>query len=217
MNISTFAATGPQTQGNGQQFTGRAGLAASDFETFLKMLTTQMQNQDPLNPMNATDFAQQLATFSGVEQQVRTNALLESLVARSGIGELAGWVGMEARAPSPAALRGAPLDLALNPAHGAERSVLVVRDAMGNQVDSQPIDPAATTHRWHGLGADGMPLPDGLYSFEMVGFEGGVPTSTYAPEVFTRITEIRQSASGPSVVLEGGRVVEPGSISALRR
>ena len=52
---------------------------ASDFDTFLRMLTTQMQNQDPLNPIDSTDYATQLATFSGVEQQVRTNSLLADL------------------------------------------------------------------------------------------------------------------------------------------
>ena len=52
---------------------------SSDFETFLKMLTVQMQNQDPLNPVDSSDYAIQLATFSGVEQQVKTNDLLASL------------------------------------------------------------------------------------------------------------------------------------------
>jgi len=46
---------------------------SSDFETFLRMLTVQMQNQDPLNPVDSSDYAVQLATFSSVEQQVQTN------------------------------------------------------------------------------------------------------------------------------------------------
>lgn len=77
----------------------------SDFETFLIMLTTQMQNQDPLNPIDSSDFAVQLATFSSVEQQVKTNDLLTSLGQQfelMGLSQLAGWVGMEARvAPRP--------------------------------------------------------------------------------------------------------------------
>ena len=52
---------------------------SSDFDTFLKMLTAQMQNQDPFNPIDSTDYATQLATFSGVEQQTRTNDLLTNL------------------------------------------------------------------------------------------------------------------------------------------
>ena len=51
------------------------GGISSDFNTFLRMLTVQMQNQDPLNPIDSADYAVQLATFSGVEQQVRTNQL----------------------------------------------------------------------------------------------------------------------------------------------
>jgi flagellar basal-body rod modification protein FlgD len=54
-------------------------VITADFQTFLQLLTTQLKNQDPLNPMESTEYATQLATFSGVEQQVRTNELLESL------------------------------------------------------------------------------------------------------------------------------------------
>jgi flagellar basal-body rod modification protein FlgD len=69
---------------------------SSDFTTFLKMLTTQMQNQDPLNPIDSADYAVQLATFSGVEQSVKTNQLLESLGQQFGLlgmAQMAGWVG----------------------------------------------------------------------------------------------------------------------------
>ena len=64
------------------------------------MMTVQMENQDPLNPMESSEFAVQLATFSGVEQQIRTNDLLASMIASQtagGLAELANWVGMEAR------------------------------------------------------------------------------------------------------------------------
>ena len=73
-------------QGNAAASTNSASNAviSSDFETFLKMLTTQMQNQDPLNPIESSDYAVQLATFSGVEQQVRTNQLLADLANQMG-------------------------------------------------------------------------------------------------------------------------------------
>ena len=61
---------------------------SSDFDTFLRMLTVQVQNQDPLNPVDATDYATQLATFSGVEQQVLTNDLLTGLQDLLGGGSL---------------------------------------------------------------------------------------------------------------------------------
>ena len=56
-----------------------ASKISSDFETFLKMLTAQISNQDPLNPIDASDYSTQLATFSGVEQQVLTNDLLRQI------------------------------------------------------------------------------------------------------------------------------------------
>lgn len=59
--------------------TSSSGALTSDFDTFLRMLTVQMQNQDPLDPVDSADYAVQLATFSGVEQQVRTNELLTEL------------------------------------------------------------------------------------------------------------------------------------------
>jgi flagellar basal-body rod modification protein FlgD len=215
--IDSLSATTATTGTKAPEFTGRAGIAASDFETFLRMLTTQMQNQDPLNPMNATDFAQQLATFSGVEQQVRNNSLLASMAAQSGIGDLAGWVGMEARSAGPAAWRGAALDMALAPQPGADRAALVVRNALGAQVDSQPIAPDASGFRWNGLGPDGTPLPEGTYSFELVSFSDGVPVATSTPEIYARVTEVRRDAAGPVLVLAGGITADPAAITGLRQ
>jgi len=61
-----------------------SSVISSDFETFLIMLTTQMENQDPLNPIESSDYAVQLATFSSVEQQVLTNDLLGTLSEQMG-------------------------------------------------------------------------------------------------------------------------------------
>ena len=59
----------------------RLAHAASDnYDTFLILLTAQLQNQDPLAPMDSTQFTQQLVQFSQVEQQIRTNEQLEGLV-----------------------------------------------------------------------------------------------------------------------------------------
>lgn len=60
-----------------------SGLA-SDFETFLKMLTAQARYQDPLEPIDLTEYASQLAQFSMVEQQVKTNDMLSALSGQFG-------------------------------------------------------------------------------------------------------------------------------------
>ena len=85
----------------------KAGSNAEDIQNrFLKLLTTQMQNQDPLNPIDSTDYAAQLATFSGVEQQVRTNSLLADLGTHGASGADHGPVDrLWHRARDPEALR----------------------------------------------------------------------------------------------------------------
>lgn len=60
--------------------TDDAGQINKDFNFFLKMLTTQLQNQDPTEPMDVSQMTQQIATYSGVEQQIKTNKALESLL-----------------------------------------------------------------------------------------------------------------------------------------
>src|SRR5690606_33728635 len=53
---------------------------ADNFQTFLQLLTTQLQNQNPLDPLDTNQFTQQLVQFAGVEQQIATNATLSALL-----------------------------------------------------------------------------------------------------------------------------------------
>jgi flagellar basal-body rod modification protein FlgD len=74
---------------------------ASDFQSFLKLLTTQLQNQDPTEPLDTNEFTNQLVLFSGVEQQLATNTNLEKLVAATagGIQQGLGYIGKAVDAP----------------------------------------------------------------------------------------------------------------------
>ena len=122
---------------------GTGGALSSDFETFLRMLTVQMQNQDPLNPAEASDFAVQLATFSGVEQQVLTNELLRASGLASAQGErladYSDWIGMHARSAAPVPAGGAPVTIEPQPHPAADTAVLVVRDAQGQILHETPL------------------------------------------------------------------------------
>ncbi|MBW8304522.1 MAG: flagellar hook capping protein [Brevundimonas sp.] len=78
-----------------------AGMLASNFETFLSLLTSQLKNQDPLSPVDSNQFTAQLTQMAGVEQQLLTNELLKSLVSAQGGGGLesaANYIGKEATA-----------------------------------------------------------------------------------------------------------------------
>ncbi|GLK47832.1 basal-body rod modification protein FlgD [Brevundimonas intermedia] len=76
-------------------------MLASNFETFLTLLTTQMKNQDPLSPLDSNEFTAQLTQMAGVEQQLLTNDLLTSLVAAQSAGGLdnaSNYIGKEVTA-----------------------------------------------------------------------------------------------------------------------
>lgn len=192
---------------------------SGDFDTFLKMLTVQMQNQDPLNPIDAEDYAVQLATFSGVEQQTRTNQLLETLSSQMdllGLTELAAWVGQDARVAADVAFAGTPVTLAPSPDERADAAVLVVRDARGALVARESVPLDAESYVWQGRDATGAPLPSGTYALTLESLSGERVLSTTAVESWQRIEEVRRSADGPMLVLPGGVTVTADKANALR-
>jgi flagellar basal-body rod modification protein FlgD len=211
----SFGAAQPQTTPSQDA----SDALSSDFETFLLMLTTQMENQDPLNPIESQDFAVQLATFSGVEQQVRTNDLLESLaggLGASGIAQLAGWVGMEARTTAPAMFDGAPLTLAPEVAPGADSAVLVARNAFGLEVSRQEIPLGQPTIEWAGTAQNATPLESGQYNFTLESFSAGEVIGVSPVASYARVTEARQGLNGVDIVLAGGVIVPSEQVTALR-
>jgi len=194
-------------------------VISSDFETFLKMLTVQMENQDPLNPTESEKFATQLATFSGVEQQVLTNDLLESMIGQMGatdMAQMAGWVGREARAAVPGQFDGDPITVAPAPAPAADRAELVVTDARGAEVQRLNIPASGDGFDWLGQAADGTPLPEGRYGFTVVSYAGEEVLAESPAEIYARVTEVRAEGGEAHLILEGGAAVPATQVSALR-
>ncbi|MFN3723150.1 MAG: flagellar hook capping FlgD N-terminal domain-containing protein [Paracoccaceae bacterium] len=197
----------------------QSALASADFETFLKMLTVQMQNQDPMNPIDSADYAVQLATFSGVEQAVRTNQLLESLQSQFGffgMAQLASWVGQEARAAAPVHLDGMPVTLSPNPVAAADRAVLVVRDSRDRIVAREDIPVSADPFEWTGSDATGAALPSGNYTLFVESYNAEELLRVTPVEYYAPIVEARSGTGGTSLVLRGGIEVLATDVTALR-
>src|ERR1700684_1000278 len=86
------AAAAANTSGTTTSLTNLAG----NFNTFISLLTTQLENKDPTNPVDSNQFTQQLVEFAGVQQQVQTNTLLQQLVTNSTasqVGSASSFVG----------------------------------------------------------------------------------------------------------------------------
>lgn len=193
-------------------------LSSGDFETFLKMLTTQIKNQDPLNPMEGTEFAVQLATFSGVEQQVQTNQLLQQLLGKgtNGLGDLSGWIGREVRTTAPVQFDQSPLTMTVDPAGDADTVTLITLDARGREVSRESIGTGSGEIDWQGRDADGDLLPAGIYQFQIESAKDGKVIDVSRAEVYTRVTGAELVDSTPRLILEGGATAELEDVTALR-
>jgi flagellar basal-body rod modification protein FlgD len=211
---STITATSPAPA------TRTAKPKESDYETFLTLLTVQITNQDPLSPMSSDDFAVQLATFSGVEQQTKTNDLLERQLAQNAQGSLAqmvGWVGKEARIAAPVHFDGlVPVTLSPNPGIDADKAVLVVKNAAGTEVSRTEIPVSSADYEWQGLDSTGKPLPEGIYDLTLESYDKDKLLGKTPVEYFGTIQEIRSSTGGVTALFNGGVEVSTALITALR-
>jgi flagellar basal-body rod modification protein FlgD len=220
MDIQQTTATAPQTATPRiSEAEADASALSSDFETFLKMLTVQMQNQDPLNPLDSTEFAMQLATFSGVEQAVKTNQLLEAMQGQFnllGLAQISGWVGQEARVTAPVHMDGTPVTIVTEPKAGASSAVLVVKDAAGSVVAREDIPRTGGSYQWLGGGIDGNPLPEGTYTLSVESYSGEDLIATSDVEHYATILEARSNGTGTALVLRGGVEVPSTAVTALR-
>ncbi len=192
---------------------------SSDFETFLRMLTVQMKNQDPLNPVDSSDYAVQLATFSSVEQQVLTNDLLRALGDQMGggnLGQLASWVGMQALARAPVAFDGSPIHLRPEYAADADTAALVVRNSSGTIITREPLSLGQEAATWDGLDDTGTPFPKGVYTFEIESYQNGTLTDTQQASAYSRIEEARMEGDTIMLRLSDGTEMESTLIAGVR-
>lgn len=152
----------------------RIGLA-DNFDNFLKLLTTQLQNQDPLSPLDATQFTEQLVQFSGVEQAIKTNDVLGqliTLVRADRIARAVDYLGAEVEAAGQTVRLddGGPATVHYRLDQSAAKVVISIYDEAGRLVRTREGDASSGVHTlaWDGRDQNGARLPEGLYRVEVV-------------------------------------------------
>jgi flagellar basal-body rod modification protein FlgD len=152
-------------------FTATTGQAAADkrkldgdLNRFLTLLVSQLQHQDPLEPLDANQFTSQLVQFASVEQQIYQNANLEKLLAAQQNTQLAStvdYLGKQVEADGNALplQNGEALAFYTLP-RSAAQATITVKDAGGRTVTVAPANVAAGRHEfhWDGRAADGKRL-----------------------------------------------------------
>jgi flagellar basal-body rod modification protein FlgD len=168
--MTTVSSTG--TTANPDLLTAAAqskGGLGADFNMFLKLLTTQMQNQDPLDPMDTSEYTQQLVQYSQVEQSMQQTGVLKDLLSRvagQDMAQASAFIGREARFDNAISGLGAGSNAAwtLAPARSAASLVATITDASGKIVHETTLDPSTSRFSWDGTRADGSKAPEGAYS-----------------------------------------------------
>ncbi|MFA5592499.1 MAG: flagellar hook capping FlgD N-terminal domain-containing protein [Micavibrio sp.] len=171
-------ATAPVTTAgvvNNAQKTATAGVKlAEDFQQFLTLLTTQLQNQDPLSPMDSTEFTNQLVQFSQVEQQINMNQKMDNLVSLqlASISTVAlGYVGMDISYLSAEMNYDGttPVDVNYALASEAVTSRINIYNEEGTLVYSHDAPKNVGTNKftWNGTSTGGAPLEPGTYSVKI--------------------------------------------------
>ena len=198
---------------------GSSNVLTSDFETFLKMLTTQAEYQDPLEPLDSSDYAAQLAQFSMVEQQVNTNELMQQMLAALGSNDMssaANWIGKEALVNGPAKFDGDPITVAPNPPLAADEVALIVRNSSGTEVQRISLPVGAEPYDWSGENEAGNPLAYGEYTFEIESKADGEVILTEPALTYARVTEARIDNGQTLLVLDSGYMIAAANVIGLR-
>jgi flagellar basal-body rod modification protein FlgD len=207
--ISNVAATGTAAT------SGSRTRLAENFDTFLTLLTTQLKNQDPLSPMDSTQFTQQMVQMTGVEQQLLTNDLLTKLVANtnSGISTAVSLIGKEVRAVTDTApLKGGKAEWVYDLDANADEVRVEIVDASGKTVHSKTLSGDALkagdhTYAWDGKDLSGQALPNGgAYTLRVTAKDSAgasVPTSIFVQGL---VTGVEQSDGQTLLTVNGAKV-----------
>ncbi|MEL6464891.1 MAG: flagellar hook capping FlgD N-terminal domain-containing protein [Pseudomonadota bacterium] len=218
MDITQVTTAGSQTN-SGVGTAATSSVLSSDFEVFLQMLTAQAEYQDPLEPIDSSEYAAQLAQFSMVEQQVMTNDLMQEMLVALGANDMASaanWIGMEALVQGPVRFEGAPITIAPNPPIAADEVTLIVTNAQGTEVARRALPVSASPYDWDGLDNSGATLPFAEYEFRIESAANGEVLLTEPALAYNRVTEARVENGTTLLVLDSGYLVSALDVTGLR-
>ena len=216
MDVNTIGNTGS----GGATVGGNVDLA-STFDNFLLLLTTQLQNQDPLSPLDTNQFTEQLVQFTNVEQSIKTNAKLDQLIALQGVNQLTGaldYVGRTVEVDSVVLdLSDGAATMTYDLASNAEETTIEIIDEAGNTVRTLTVEGTAGRHEvtWDGKDGSGDDLPEGLYGFVVKAVDSEGRTVPARQGTIGRVTAV-EVIDGDITLSIGQLQVSIGRVTAIR-
>ena len=182
---------------------------AGNFQSFLTLLTTQLQNQNPLDPLDTNQFTQQLVEFAGVQQQLNTNDSLATLVSLQQTAQSTqalGFVGKTAVVSgSTAALSNSTAKWELTVPSASDVNITIANSS-GQAVFSGTYSVAAGSNQpftWDGKGNDGTLWPDGNYTMTATAKDSSNNSVAVTTQVQGVVTSVDLTKSPPLLTIDG--------------
>lgn len=217
--LSSLASTAASTTSSNAA-SSNATEIAGNFTQFLTLLTTQLKNQNPLDPMDTNQFTQQLVQFAGVEQQLKSNDRLDSILAASKAASSASatsYIGQTIAADGTTAqLSDGSATWNLTPARAATKATLTISDANGNVVATQStsLQAGQQAYTWSGKTSAGLSAPDGTYAIKVAAQDATGASVSVDTGITGKVTEVDLSGSTP-VLLIGTQKVPLSSVQTI--
>ena len=200
---------------------GQSQLSTT-YTSFLTLLTAQLQNQDPLSPMDTNTFTQQLVAMNGVQQQLLTNNLLQTLVNQStGAGSIGGAVNLIGKSvtaqSSVQALQNGAATWTYSLPSAAASGTLEVQDSNGNIVwtgAAPSLSSGANTFTWNGQTTSGQTLTSGNYTLGVTAQDASGNAVTPTVDISGVVTGVG-SANGVTQVDIGSVPVNFSTVTSV--
>lgn len=188
-------------------------------EDFLNLLITQLQNQDPLNPTDSTEFTAQLAQFSSLEQLSNVNDNLEQLQnyqAAANNSQAVSLLGKEVTANGNflKLTDGEPIDCDFNLSNDAATAVVNIYDSTGGfvkAIESESLSAGRHTLVWDGTDNNGNPATDGSYTFEILAADAN-GQKVNATALFTGTVDTVAFENNTPFLIFGGQRIAVGDV-----
>jgi flagellar basal-body rod modification protein FlgD len=195
--------------GSGSLSSTAGGTLAGNFQTFLTLLTTQLQNQNPLDPLDTNQFTQQLVEFAGVQQQLNTNdslATLVSLQQATQSTEALSYVGKTVTVSgNTATMANSEAVWALSVPNASTVDVSIA-SSTGQTVFTGSYDVSAGNNQpfeWNGTGNDGTQNPDGNYTLTATAKDSSGNTVAVSTSVGGIVSSVDLTQSPPMLTIGG--------------
>ncbi|MEZ5690676.1 MAG: flagellar hook assembly protein FlgD [Rickettsiales bacterium] len=196
--------------------------AQANQEDFLKLLTTQLQNQDPTEPTDTNQLTEQIATLSQVEQQINTNNNLEKLINLFNstlLNSVVGYIGKQIETEGDkGVLQNGKASFVYNLEQAADNVTVQILDPARNIVfDGNGTNFAGRNEViWDGKDKDGNQLADGVYTLKVVAKDSSgddIKSTTSTAGVVTSV----DSKDGHTRLMLGDIEVELSEVNSVRQ